>query len=45
MPPKGLRPKEKVPNPKILEWPQPEWHEEFKDLCLEFKDVLLEELE
>ena len=39
---KKLRPKEKVPKPKIPEWPQPEWPQ---DLCLEFKDVLMEELE
>ena len=43
--PRKLRPKEKVPDPKIPEWPRPEWPKELKDLCLEFEDVLVEELE
>ena len=43
--PKKLRPKEKVPDPKIPEWPKPEWPKELQDLCTEFQDVLVEELE
>ena len=43
--PRKLRPKEKVPDPKIPEWPKPEWPKELKDLCIEFQDVLVEELE
>ena len=43
--PKRLRPKEKVPDPKIPEWPKPEWPKELQDLCIEFQDVLVEELD
>ena len=43
--PKKLRPKEKVPDPKIPEWPKPEWPKELNDLCIEFQDVIVEELE
>ena len=43
--PRKLRPKEKVPDPKIPEWPKPEWPKEFQDLCKEFEDVLVEELD
>ena len=38
--PRKLRPKEKVPDPKIPEWPK-----ELEDLCIEFQDILVEELE
>ena len=43
--PRKLRPKEKVLDPKFPEWLKPEWPKELKDLCMEFQDVLVEELE
>ena len=38
--PRKRRRKEKIPDPKIPEWPK-----ELKDLCMEFQDVLVEKLE
>ena len=43
--PRRLRPKEKAPDPKIPEWPKQEWPKELQDLCREFEDVLVEELD
>ena len=43
--PKRLRPKIINPDPQIPQWPKPEWPKELQDLCLEFGDVLVEELE
>ena len=43
--PRKLRPKEKVPDQKIPEWPRPEWPKELRDLCLEFEELPMEELE
>ena len=39
--PKRLRPREQNPDPKSLEWPRPEWPQEFKDLFTEFEDILV----
>ena len=43
--PRRLRPKTKAPDPKIPEWPKQEWPKELQDLCKEFEDVLVEELD
>ena len=43
--PKRLRPWEQNPDPKSPEWPRPEWPQEFKDLCREFEDVLVDKSE
>ena len=43
--PRKLKQKEKVPDPKIPEWPKPEWPKELKDICIEYQDVLVKELE
>ena len=42
--PKRFRPKETNPDPQTPEWPKPEWPKELQELCLEFSDVLVEEL-
>merc|ERR1712082_427862 len=42
--PKCFRPKETHPDPQIPQWPKPEWPKELQELCLEFLDVLVEEL-
>ena len=42
--PKRFRPKESHPDPQIPQWPKPEWPKELQELCLEFSDVLVEEL-
>ena len=33
--PRKLKQKEKVPDPKIPEWPKSEWPKELRDLCKE----------
>ena len=43
--PKRLRPQEQNPEPQSPAWPHPEWPQEFKDLCKEFEDVLIDKLE
>ena len=43
--PKRFRPKESHRDPQIPQWPKPEWPKELQELCLEFEDVLVEELE
>ena len=43
--PKRFRPKDLNPDPQIPQWPKPEWPKELQDLCIEFSDVLVEELE
>ena len=43
--PKRLRLREQVPEPQSPEWPRPGWPQEFKDLCKEFEDFLVDELE
>ena len=43
--PKRFRPKESHPEPQIPQWPKPEWPKELQELCSEFEDVLVEELE
>ena len=43
--PRRLRPRTKAPDPKIPEWPKQEWPKELQDLCKEFEDVLVEELD
>ena len=43
--PRRLRPRTKAPDPKIPEWPKQEWPKELQDLCREFEDVLVEELD
>merc|ERR1712120_58285 len=40
-----FRPKESHPDPQIPQWPKPEWPKELKELCIEYEDVLVEELE
>ena len=45
MTPKRFRPKESHPKPQIPQWPKPEWPKELQELCSEFEDVLVEELE
>ena len=42
--PKRFRPRESHPDPQIPQWPKPEWPKELQELCLEFSDVLVEEL-
>merc|ERR1712101_17480 len=42
---KRFRPKELHPEPQIPQWPQTEWPKELQELCSEFEDVLVEELE
>ena len=42
--PKHLRPRDTDPEPQTPIWPKPEWPKELKDLCVEFSDVLVEEL-
>ena len=42
--PKRFRPRDTNPDPQTPIWPKPEWPKELKDLCLEFSDVLVEEL-
>ena len=42
--PKCFRPKETTPDPQKPAWPKPEWPKELQELCLEFSDVLVEEL-
>ena len=42
--PKRFRPKESHPEPQIPQWPKPEWPKELQELCLEFSDILVEEL-
>ena len=42
--PKCLRPQEQNPDPQTPIWPKPEWPQELKELCIEFSDVLVEEL-
>ncbi len=42
--PKHFRPKEINPDPQIPQGPKPEWPKELQELCLEFSDVLVEEL-
>merc|ERR1712237_212120 len=42
--PKRFRPKETIPDPQKPAWPKPEWPKELQELCLEFSDVLVEEL-
>ena len=42
--PKHFRPKETSPDPQKPAWPKPEWPKELPELCLEFSDVLVEEL-
>ena len=43
--PKRFRPNAINPDPQIPQWPKPEWPKELQDLCKEFSDVLMEELE
>ena len=43
--PKRFRPKESHPEPQIPQGPKPEWPKELQELCSEFEDVLVEELE
>ena len=42
--PKCLRPRDADLEPQTPIWPKPEWPKELKDLCIEFSDVLVEEL-
>merc|ERR1712101_47912 len=43
--PKRFRPKESHPDPQIPQRPKPEWPKELQELCTEYEDVLVEELE
>merc|ERR1712240_828817 len=43
--PKRFRPKDINPDSQIPQWPKPHWPKELQDLCNEFSDVLVEELE
>ena len=40
-----LRSKEHNPDPISQEWPRIEWPKEFKDLCVEFLDALVDQME
>ena len=42
--PEHFRPKETNPDPQTPEWPKPESPKKLQELCLEFPDVLVEEL-
>lgn len=44
-PPKRLRPWEQHPEPQSPDLPHSKWPQEFKELCKEFNDVLVNKLE